>query len=47
MLQLMIMAYCELLNQNNLSLLEIQEWLIDVNLIITYLLSFNGVRVCV
>ena len=38
-LQLMIMEYCELLNQNNLSLLEIQEWLIDVNLAITDLLT--------
>ena len=38
-MQLMIMEYCELLNQNNLSLLEIQEWLIDVNLAITYLLT--------
>ena len=38
-LQLMIMEYCELLNQNNLSLLEIQKWLIDVNLAITYLLT--------
>ena len=35
----MIVEYCELLNQNNLSLLEIQEWLIDVNLAITYLLT--------
>ena len=35
----MIMEYCELLNQNNLRLLEIQEWLIDVNLAITYLLT--------
>ena len=35
----MIMEYCELLNQSNLSLLEIQEWLIDVNLAITYLLT--------
>ena len=33
-LQLMIMEYCELLNQNNLNLLEIQKWLIDVNLAI-------------
>ena len=38
-LQLMIMEYCEVLNQNNLSLLEIQEWLIDVNLAITDLLT--------
>ena len=38
-LQLMIMEYCELLNQNNFSLLEIEEWLIDVNLAITYLLT--------
>ena len=35
----MIMEYCESLNQNNLSLLEKQEWLIDVNLAITYLLT--------
>ena len=34
-----IMEYCELLNQNNLSLLEIQEWLIDGNLAVTYLLT--------
>ena len=34
----MIMEYCELLNQNKLSLLEIQEWFIDINLAITYLL---------
>ena len=38
-LQLMIMEYCELLIQNNLSLLEIQNWLIDVNLAIIYLLT--------
>ena len=38
-LQMMIMKYCELLNQNNVSLLEIQEWFIDVNLAITYLLT--------
>ena len=38
-LQLMIMEYCELLNRNKLSLLEIQEWLIDVNLAISYLLT--------
>ena len=37
--QLMIMEYCELLNKNNLGLLDIQEWLIDVNLAITYLLT--------
>ena len=35
----MIMGYCELFNQNKLSLLEIKEWLIDVNLAITYLLT--------
>ena len=35
----MIMEYCELLNKNNLSLLEIQDWLIDVNLAITYSLT--------
>ena len=35
----MITEYCKLLNQNNLSLPEIQEWLIDVNLAITYLLT--------
>ena len=35
----MIMEYCELLNQNKLSLLKVQEWLIDVNLAITYLLT--------
>ena len=39
MLQLMIMGYCALLNQYNLSLLEIQKWLTDVNLAITYLLT--------
>ena len=38
-LQLMIVEYCELLNQNNFSLLEIQEWLIGVNLAITYFLT--------
>ena len=38
LLKLMMMKYCKLLNQNNLSLLEIQEWFIDVNLAITYLL---------
>ena len=31
------MAYCELLPQNNLSLLELLGWLIDVNLAIVYL----------
>ena len=36
-LQLMIMEYCELLNQNNLRLLEKLELLIDMNLVITYL----------
>ena len=30
----MIMEYCELLHQNIPSLLEIQEWLMDVNLTI-------------
>ena len=35
----MIMEYCELLNQNKLSLLEIQKWPIGVNLTITYLLT--------
>ena len=34
----MVVEYCELLNQNKLSLLEIHEWIIDVNLAITYLL---------
>ena len=33
------MEYCELLNQNKISLLEIHEWLIYVNLAITYLLT--------
>ena len=33
----MIMEYCELLHQNSLRLLEIQEWLIDVNLAIIIL----------
>ena len=33
------MAYCELLYQNSLCLLEIQEWLIDANLAIIYLLT--------
>ena len=33
----MIMAYCELLLQNSLSLLEILGWLIDMNLAIVYL----------
>ena len=36
--QLMIMAYCDLLLHNNLSLLEILGWLIDVNLAIVYLM---------
>ena len=27
----MILEYCELLHPNSLCLLEIQEWLIDVN----------------
>ena len=40
----MIMEYCELLNQNKLSLLEIQEWLIDVNLAITYLLTHFDIK---
>ena len=36
----MITEYCELLHQNKLNLLDIQEWLIDVNPIdITYLLT--------
>ena len=35
----MIMEFCELLHHNSLGLLEIQEWLIDVNLAITYLLT--------
>ena len=35
----MIMEYCELLHQNSLSLLETQEWLIGMNLAITYLLT--------
>ena len=35
---LMIMAYCDLLSQNCLSLLEIQEWLIGAHLAIIYLL---------
>ena len=35
----MIIAYCELLYQNSLSLLEIQEWLGDANLAIMYLLT--------
>ena len=43
-LQLMIMEYCELLNHNNLCLLEIQEWLIDVNLTITYLLTNLNIK---
>ena len=33
---LMIMTYCELLHQNSLSLLEIQEWIIDANSAIIY-----------
>ena len=33
----MIMAYCDLLLHNNLSLFEILGWLIDVNLAIVYL----------
>ena len=33
------MEHCQLLNQNKVSLLEIQEWFIDVNLAITYLLT--------
>ena len=37
--QLIIMAYCDLLLHNNLSLLEIQGWLIDVNLVIVYLMT--------
>ena len=37
--QLMIKAYCELLYQDSLSLLEIQEWLIDANLATIYLLT--------
>ena len=40
----MIMEYCELLNQNKFSLLEIQEWLIDVNLAITYLLTHFDIK---
>ena len=36
---LMIMAYCDLLLHNNLSLLEILGWLIDVNLAIVYLMT--------
>ena len=35
----MIMAYCDLLLHNNLSLLEILGWLIDVNLAIVYLMT--------
>ena len=38
-LHLMIMEYCEWFNQNNLNLLEMQEWLIDGNLSITHLLT--------
>ena len=34
---LVIIAYCELLHQNILSLLEILGWIIDVNLAIVYL----------
>ena len=33
------MDYCDILNQNSLGLLEIQEWLIDVNLAIIYILT--------
>ena len=32
----MIMAYCEILHQSSLRLLEIQGWLIEVNLAIVY-----------
>ena len=35
----MIMEYCELLHKNGLSVLEIQEWLIDVNLAVIYFLT--------
>ena len=35
----MVMAYCELLLQNSLSLLEMLGWLFDVNLAIVYLPS--------
>ena len=35
----MIMDYCESLPKNGLSLLEIKEWLIDVNLAIIHLLT--------
>ena len=43
------MAYCELLYQNSLSLLEILEWIIDANLVIIYLLTIfyiNGQNHC-
>ena len=33
------MAYCEVLFQNSLSLLETLRWLIDVNLDIVYILT--------
>ena len=33
----MVMANCELLLQNSLSLLEVLGWLIDVNLAMVYL----------
>ena len=33
------MEYYESLHQNSFDLLEMQEWLIDVNLAITYLLT--------
>ena len=35
----MIMEYCELLHHTSFGLLEIQEWLIDVNLATLYLLT--------
>ena len=38
-LQLMTVAYCELLLQNSLSLLEKLGWLFDMNLAIVYLLT--------
>ena len=45
---LMIMAYCELLYQDSLSLLEIhQEWLIDGSLAIIYLLTIFTLEIIV